>query len=154
MPARPYARGHHRRRDRSERLVTPDELERWRTDTAYDLAMTARINDKQIGADRWSSMAFSFADMIAYAFRGTKVRPGDVLGSGNCGGGCLAELWGRHGLDATRPCNRATSSPSPSSRSAPSPPTSPKASSASRSPPPVAADRARRRTAATGTSGP
>ena len=84
-------------------LVTPDELLPWRTDTGYDLAMTARINDEQIGADRWSSMAFSFADMIAYASRGTEVRPGDVLGSGTCGGGCLAELWGRHGLDAHPP---------------------------------------------------
>lgn len=81
-------------------LVTPDELLPWRTDTGYDLAMTARINDEQIGTDHWSSMAFSFADMIAYASRGTEVRPGDVLGSGTCGGGCLAELWGRHGRDA------------------------------------------------------
>ena len=84
-------------------LVTPDELLAWRTDTGYDLAMTARINDQQIGTDHWSSMAFSFADMIAYASRGTEVRPGDVLGSGTCGGGCLAELWGRKGLNAHRP---------------------------------------------------
>jgi 2-keto-4-pentenoate hydratase/2-oxohepta-3-ene-1,7-dioic acid hydratase in catechol pathway len=48
-------------------------------------------------------MAFSFADMIAYASRGTQVRPGDIIGSGTCGGGCLAELWGRHGLDAHPP---------------------------------------------------
>jgi 2-keto-4-pentenoate hydratase/2-oxohepta-3-ene-1,7-dioic acid hydratase in catechol pathway len=25
------------------------------------------------------------------------VRPGDVLGSGTCGTGCLAEIWGRAG---------------------------------------------------------
>ncbi|MFE3054124.1 fumarylacetoacetate hydrolase family protein [Nocardia sp. NPDC059239] len=31
---------------------------------------------------------------------GTWVKPGDVLGSGTCGGGCLAELWGRKGRDA------------------------------------------------------
>jgi 2-keto-4-pentenoate hydratase/2-oxohepta-3-ene-1,7-dioic acid hydratase in catechol pathway len=84
-------------------LVTPDELLAWRTDTGYDLAMTARINDQQIGTDHWSSMAFSFADMIAYASRGTQVRPGDIIGSGTCGGGCLAELWGRHGRDAHPP---------------------------------------------------
>lgn len=36
--------------------------------------------------------------MTAYASRGTRVVPGDVLGSGTCGnGGCLAELWGRSG---------------------------------------------------------
>ena len=54
-------------------------------------------------ADDRSSMSFSFGDMIAYASRGTEVRPGDVLGSGTCGGGCLAELWGRQGLDAHPP---------------------------------------------------
>jgi 2-keto-4-pentenoate hydratase/2-oxohepta-3-ene-1,7-dioic acid hydratase in catechol pathway len=86
-------------------LVTPDELEPWRTDTAYDLAMSVNINGRQIGQDRWSSMAFSYGDMIAYASRGTEVRPGDVLGSGTCGGGCLAELWGRQGPDAHPPLN-------------------------------------------------
>lgn len=45
-------------------------------------------------------MAFSFSDMVAYASRGTTVRPGDVLGSGTSGGGCLAEVWGRRGRDA------------------------------------------------------
>ncbi|GAB3244639.1 fumarylacetoacetate hydrolase family protein [Nocardioides dilutus] len=84
-------------------LVTPDELEPWRTDTAYDLAMTVDINGRRLGEDRWSSMAFSYADMVAYASRGTDVRPGDILGSGTCGGGCLAELWGRQGFDAHPP---------------------------------------------------
>jgi 2-keto-4-pentenoate hydratase/2-oxohepta-3-ene-1,7-dioic acid hydratase in catechol pathway len=42
-------------------------------------------------------MAWSFEDLVAYASRGTLVRTGDVLGSGTCGGGCLAELWGRAG---------------------------------------------------------
>jgi len=62
--------------------------------------MTVEINGRRVGEDRWSSMAFSYADMVAYASRGTEVRPGDILGSGTCGGGCLAELWGRHGFDA------------------------------------------------------
>jgi 2-keto-4-pentenoate hydratase/2-oxohepta-3-ene-1,7-dioic acid hydratase in catechol pathway len=84
-------------------LVTPDELEPWRTDTAYDLAMTAEINGELLGRDSLSSMAFSFAEMIAYASRGTEVRPGDILGSGTCGNGCLAELWGRNGFDAHPP---------------------------------------------------
>ena len=84
-------------------LVTPDELQPWRTDTAYDLAMTVQINGKQLGQDSLSAVAFSFAEMIAYASRGTEVRPGDVLGSGTCGSGCLAELWGRQGFDAHPP---------------------------------------------------
>lgn len=84
-------------------LVTPDDLEPWRTDTAYDLAMTVEINGRPVGRDTLASMAFSFGDMIAYASRGTEIRPGDVLGSGTCGSGCLAELWGRQGLDAHPP---------------------------------------------------
>jgi 2-keto-4-pentenoate hydratase/2-oxohepta-3-ene-1,7-dioic acid hydratase in catechol pathway len=42
-------------------------------------------------------MGWSFEEMVAYASRGTLVRPGDVLGSGTCGSGCLAEIWGRRG---------------------------------------------------------
>lgn len=84
-------------------LVTPDELQPWRTDTAYGLAMSVRINGEQLGEDSLSSMAFSFSEMIAYASRGTEVRPGDVLGSGTCGNGCLAELWGRQGFEAHPP---------------------------------------------------
>jgi 2-keto-4-pentenoate hydratase/2-oxohepta-3-ene-1,7-dioic acid hydratase in catechol pathway len=61
--------------------------------------MSAAINGQPLGDDTLDSMAFSFGDMIAYASRGTEVRPGDVLGSGTCGGGCLAEMWGRYGFD-------------------------------------------------------
>ncbi len=43
-------------------------------------------------------MGWPFEELVAYASRGTRVRAGDVLGSGTCGnGGCLAELWGRRG---------------------------------------------------------
>ena len=84
-------------------LVTPDELEPWRAGTSFDLRMTAAVNGTVIGTDSLASMHFSFAEMVAHASRGTEVRPGDVLGSGTCGGGCLAELWGRHGVDAHAP---------------------------------------------------
>jgi 2-keto-4-pentenoate hydratase/2-oxohepta-3-ene-1,7-dioic acid hydratase in catechol pathway len=84
-------------------LVTPDELASYRSGTSFDLAMTAAVNGVVIGEDQLSSMHFSFGEMVAYASRGTYVRPGDVLGSGTCGGGCLAELWGRRGRDAHAP---------------------------------------------------
>lgn len=49
-------------------------------------------------------MSWTFEEMAAYASRGTRVVPGDVLGSGTCGnGGCLAELWGLHGEQAPPP---------------------------------------------------
>jgi 2-keto-4-pentenoate hydratase/2-oxohepta-3-ene-1,7-dioic acid hydratase in catechol pathway len=84
-------------------LVTPDELTDHRAGNAFALTMTAEVNGGVIGQDVWSNMAFSYGQMIAYASRGTEVRTGDILGSGTCGGGCLAELWGRQGLDAHSP---------------------------------------------------
>jgi 2-keto-4-pentenoate hydratase/2-oxohepta-3-ene-1,7-dioic acid hydratase in catechol pathway len=80
-------------------LVTPDELEPSRdADGFLRLALTAEINGRVVGTDLLSNMGWTFEDMIAYASRGTSVRPGDVLGSGTCGnGGCLGELWGVRG---------------------------------------------------------
>ncbi|WP_405390968.1 fumarylacetoacetate hydrolase family protein [Streptomyces sp. NBC_01102] len=80
-------------------LVTADELEPYRDSEGFlRLALTAAINGETIGEDLLSNMSWTFEEMTAYASRGTRVVPGDVLGSGTCGnGGCLAELWGRRG---------------------------------------------------------
>ncbi|MBG0830172.1 fumarylacetoacetate hydrolase family protein [Planomonospora sp. ID67723] len=80
-------------------LVTADELEPYRdADGFLRLALTAEVNGREVGRDLLSNMAWPFEDLVAYASRGARVRPGDVLGSGTCGnGGCLAELWGRNG---------------------------------------------------------
>jgi 2-keto-4-pentenoate hydratase/2-oxohepta-3-ene-1,7-dioic acid hydratase in catechol pathway len=76
-------------------LVTADEF----TPDAegfLDLALTATVNGRVVGEDLLSNTGWPFGDLVAYASRGTEVRPGDVLGSGTCGnGGCLGELWGR-----------------------------------------------------------
>ncbi|OZC77224.1 hydroxylase [Rhodococcus sp. 06-462-5] len=81
-------------------LVTIDELQPRRSGTSYDLTMTASVNGTVIGSDLLSNMYWSFEELVAYASRGTRVLPGDVLGSGTCGGGSLAELWGRNGRDS------------------------------------------------------
>jgi hypothetical protein len=80
-------------------LVTADELEPYRDAEGFlALDLRASVNGELIGQDLLSSMGWPFEELIAYAARGTEVRAGDVLGSGTCGsGGCLAELWGRHG---------------------------------------------------------
>lgn len=83
-------------------LVTPDQLAPYAVGASFDLAMRAEINGEQLGSDVLSHMHWSFSQLVVYASRGTWLRPGDVLGSGTCGGGCLAELWGRHGF-AARP---------------------------------------------------
>lgn len=80
-------------------LVTADELaDRTDHDGFLRLLMTVEVNGAEIGRDLLSNMGWPFGDLVAYASRGTWVRPGDVLGSGTCGnGGCLGELWGRNG---------------------------------------------------------
>ncbi|WP_327181724.1 fumarylacetoacetate hydrolase family protein [Streptomyces sp. NBC_01334] len=86
-------------------LVTADELEPYRdTEGFLRLALTAAVNGEVIGEDLLSHMSWTFEEMVAYASRGTVVRPGDVLGSGTCGnGGCLAELWGVRGEQSPPP---------------------------------------------------
>jgi 2-keto-4-pentenoate hydratase/2-oxohepta-3-ene-1,7-dioic acid hydratase in catechol pathway len=86
-------------------LVTADELEAHRdTDGLLRLALTAEVNGEVVGSDLLSNMSWTFEEMLAYASRGTRVMPGDVLGSGTCGnGGCLAELWGRNGKQTPPP---------------------------------------------------
>jgi len=80
-------------------LVTADELEKYRDEDGFlRLALTASVNGETVGTDLLSNMSWTFEEMVAYASRGTRVVPGDVLGSGTCGnGGCLAEWWGRRG---------------------------------------------------------
>ncbi|MDD7938921.1 fumarylacetoacetate hydrolase family protein [Actinomycetospora lutea] len=76
-------------------LVTADEFAP-DGEGFLDLALTAAVNGTVVGEDLLADMGWPFGDLVAYASRGTEVRPGDVLGSGTCGhGGCLGELWGR-----------------------------------------------------------
>ncbi|WP_405970550.1 fumarylacetoacetate hydrolase family protein [Streptomyces sp. NBC_00988] len=79
-------------------LVTADELDPHRdAEGRFDLKARVSVNGDVIGWDNLTHMAWTFEEMTAYASRGTEVRPGDVLGSGTCGNGCLAEFWGRRG---------------------------------------------------------
>jgi 2-keto-4-pentenoate hydratase/2-oxohepta-3-ene-1,7-dioic acid hydratase in catechol pathway len=81
-------------------LVTPDEIEGTRSGRAYDLAMTATVNGREYSRASLAEIHWSFGEMIAYASRGTQVLPGDVIGSGTCGTGCILELALVHGSDA------------------------------------------------------
>lgn len=81
-------------------LVTPDELASARSGRAYDLAMIARVNGREYSRATLAGIHWSFGEMLAYASRGTWVRPGDVIGSGTCGTGCILELSLVHGADA------------------------------------------------------
>jgi 2-keto-4-pentenoate hydratase/2-oxohepta-3-ene-1,7-dioic acid hydratase in catechol pathway len=77
-------------------IVTADELEQYRDgEGRLDLQMTVWLNGEQMGTDTLASTAWTFEQMLVYASRGTALVPGDVIGSGTCGSGCLGELWGR-----------------------------------------------------------
>ena len=78
-------------------LVTADELAPFASGPSFALEMEVELNGKTFGIDRLDNMAWSFAQMAAYASRGTSLVAGDVLGSGTCGNGCIAEKWGREG---------------------------------------------------------
>jgi len=72
-------------------VVTPDELAPFRSGKSFKLEMRAYVNDELVGQGYWDEIDWGFPDMIAYASRGTRVRPGDVIGSGTVPTGCLFE---------------------------------------------------------------
>ncbi len=80
-------------------MVTPDELEPYRKGRAFDLTMLARVNGGEYSRASLADIYWSFGEMLAYASRGTEVAPGDVIGSGTCGTGCILELSLVYGED-------------------------------------------------------
>lgn len=78
-------------------LVTPDELEsRILPDNSrgnrYDLTMRGYVNGVLISEGNARDMHWTFAELIARASENTVLRPGDLIGSGTVGTGCLTEF--------------------------------------------------------------
>jgi fumarylacetoacetate (FAA) hydrolase len=75
-------------------VVTPDELASARKGgaTGPDLSMTAEVNGIETSRGSWSDARFSFGEMLARASADVRLRPGDLLGSGTVGSGCLLEV--------------------------------------------------------------
>jgi fumarylacetoacetate (FAA) hydrolase len=75
-------------------IVTPDELAE---DDAgrpgvFDRLMTAKVNGEERSRGNWREIYYSFGEMIARASQGVHLLPGEVIGSGTVGSGCLLEL--------------------------------------------------------------
>ena len=70
-------------------LVTPDELGDLR------LEMVARVNGEERSRGNLADIYHSWDAIVARAAENTRLVPGDVLGSGTVGGGCILE----HGDD-------------------------------------------------------
>ena len=77
-------------------IVTPDEIKDQTTKTKYgnkySLGMECFINSQKISGDNLENMSWTFAQIIERISQGTKIFPGDVIGSGTCATGCFLEL--------------------------------------------------------------
>ena len=56
------------------------------------LEMTASVNGKVYSRGNAGDMHWTWPQLLAHASRDTELRPGDVLGSGTVGTGCILEL--------------------------------------------------------------
>jgi fumarylacetoacetate (FAA) hydrolase len=66
-------------------VVTPDEFD------GSGAAMIARVNGEERSRGDVADMYHSWEAMVAHAARNTAILPGDVLGSGTVGTGCILE---------------------------------------------------------------
>lgn len=91
-------------------LVTPDELAGKRSGSGkterYDLTMLARVNGQELSRGNFKDIYFGFPQLIAYASMNSWLKPGDVIGSGTVGTGCILEL-----IPAEQEAHASTSGP-------------------------------------------
>jgi fumarylacetoacetate (FAA) hydrolase len=66
-------------------VVTPDEFD------GTSATMVARVNGEERSRGRLADMHHSWEAIVAHAVRNTRLRAGDVLGSGTVGTGCIFE---------------------------------------------------------------
>lgn len=73
-------------------LVTFDELRDRYRDGRLHLEMTASVNGRVLSRNTAGTMYWTWPQLLAHASRDATLRPGDVLGSGTVGSGCILEL--------------------------------------------------------------
>ena len=74
-------------------LVTPDELKnKWDEKGKLHLRMTCHVNGNLISDGNTNDLFHPFTKMIERASMNTRLMPGDYLGSGTVGTGCILEL--------------------------------------------------------------
>jgi len=66
-------------------VVTPDEFD------GREAEMVARVNGEERSRGNLRDLYHPWERIVAHAARNTVLRPGDVLGSGTVGGGCIFE---------------------------------------------------------------
>ncbi|HEU4975185.1 MAG TPA: fumarylacetoacetate hydrolase family protein [Baekduia sp.] len=78
-------------------LVTPDELPL--EDGRLQLTATASIDGVEVTRTHAGEQHWTWPQLVAHAGRETRLRPGDILGSGTLNRGCLLELNADGGVD-------------------------------------------------------
>lgn len=73
-------------------IVTKDELEPLKAGKGFNLAMKARVNGVLLSEGNMKDIYYSFAEMIEQASKGVTLYPGEIIGSGTVGTGCILEL--------------------------------------------------------------
>lgn len=78
-------------------LTTPDEFAI--EDGRFDLPMVVKVNGSTWGEGNVSDLYFSWARILAHASADCTLYPGEIVGSGTCGSGCILELRFSEGKD-------------------------------------------------------
>lgn len=74
-------------------LITPDELEPFKDDSGkLHLKMTCHVNGELYSEGNLKDLTHSFPSMIERASQNATLFPGDYIGSGTVGTGCILEL--------------------------------------------------------------
>jgi fumarylacetoacetate (FAA) hydrolase len=74
------------------RVVPMKELQSHYRNGRLHLEMTATVNGREYSRGNAGSMYWTWPQLLAHASRDTELRPGDVIGSGTVGTGCILEL--------------------------------------------------------------
>jgi fumarylacetoacetate (FAA) hydrolase len=82
-------------------IVTPDELPY--EDGRLRVAARVFVNGAEVTSTGGSEQHFGWPEIVAHAARDTRLRPGDVLGSGTLPEGCLLELGPVAGGEGAEP---------------------------------------------------
>ncbi|WP_407925743.1 fumarylacetoacetate hydrolase family protein [Chengkuizengella marina] len=73
-------------------IATADEINQYKVGDRFQLEMTASVNGKRLSKGNFQSIYYSFAEMIERASQNVTLYPGDIIGSGTVGSGCILEL--------------------------------------------------------------
>lgn len=72
-------------------LLTADEVADRLVDGRLDLEVAVDVNGVELASGSTRTMDWTFGEIVSYVSRGTRLVPGDLIGSGTIPGGCLLE---------------------------------------------------------------